>query len=423
MSASRFLRGLLRFGVGRHGQLTSSGRNRTLIPVTSFHPPTARFLSGVEFNPPHMVDPVVPDSLQVPSTSFTKKDRQAFLALLPDIIRSLTFEGVHQDMPLVNKHLAQCIQYNVSHGKLNRGLMVPQTFKLLTEPDQHTEENMKRAIILGWCVELLQSFFLVSDDMMDGSSTRRGQPCWYKRDEIGTMAINDAILLETSIYTLLHNHFHDQPNYLDTLDAFLYTTRHTAMGQALDLLSSYSQDESLRKCNLDDFNMKRYASIIKHKTSYYSFYLPVQLGMGLAGIRDPELYRQARTILFEMGHFFQVQDDFLDCFGDPKVTGKIGTDIQDGKCSWLIVVAMQRATRDQKNVLRRTYGSKNEDDVATVKKIYNDLNIQKFYRSYEELTVKEISDLINRMSGGAEQKTLNHQIFRLLLAKIYKRDH
>jgi hypothetical protein len=53
------------------------------------------------------------------------------------------------------------------------------------------------------------------------------------------------------------------------------------MGQALDLLSCYSQDEKLRKCNLDDFNMKRYASIIKYKTSYYSFYLPVQLGMGL----------------------------------------------------------------------------------------------------------------------------------------------
>ena len=43
-----------------------------------------------------------------------------------------------------------------------------------------------------------------------------------------------------------------------------------------------------------------------------------------------------------------IKDDFLDCFGDPAVTGKIGTDIEDNKCSWLVVQALARVTPQQK---------------------------------------------------------------------------
>jgi farnesyl diphosphate synthase len=48
--------------------------------------------------------------------------------------------------------------------------------------------------------------------------------------------------------------------------------------------------------------------------------------------------------------------DYLDCYGDPEVTGKLGTDIQDRKCSWLIVEALQRGSENQKKILTKCYG-------------------------------------------------------------------
>lgn len=57
-----------------------------------------------------------------------------------------------------------------------------------------------------------------------------------------------------------------------------------------------------------------------------------------------------------MGYFYQVQDDFLDCFGDSSVTGKLGTDIKDNKCTWLAVLCMQRASSEQKKIMTECYG-------------------------------------------------------------------
>lgn len=80
----------------------------------------------------------------------------------------------------------------------------------------------------------------------------------------------------------------------------------------------------------------------------------------------------AKDILLEMGHFFQVQDDYLDCFGDPSVTGKVGTDIEDNKCSWLVNQALLRGSDKQKTLLETNYARK--DPACVCKHVQRDVH-------------------------------------------------
>ena len=58
--------------------------------------------------------------------------------------------------------------------------------------------------------------------------------------------------------------------------------------------------------------------------------------MAAAGITDDRAYAEAESIMMKMGRYFQIQDDYLDCFGTPEQIGKIGRDIEENKCGWLV---------------------------------------------------------------------------------------
>jgi farnesyl diphosphate synthase len=77
--------------------------------------------------------------------------------------------------------------------------------------------------------------------------------------------------------------------------------------------------------------------------------------MHVQGVTSPESFKAALDILIPMGEYFQVQDDVLDCYGTPEQSGKIGTDILDNKCSWLINAALKVANADQRKVLDVRY--------------------------------------------------------------------
>ncbi|XP_063908101.1 farnesyl pyrophosphate synthase isoform X2 [Zophobas morio] len=345
-------------------------------------------------------------------TLVTKDESREFMAVFPDIVRDLTDAGRQTDIPEVTKRYAKLLHYNVPNGKKNRGLAVVAAYKMLEKEENLTPENIRLANIMGWCVEVLQAFFVVTDDFMDRSETRRGLPCWYKKEEIGLSAVNDAIILEQGIYTLLKRHFSNHPCLVPTLELFHDVTLKTAMGQALDCMCQKDG-----KPNLDLFTMKKYNSIVKYKTAYYTFQLPVALAMYMANLYDPEMHRQAKTILLEIGQFFQIQDDFLDCFGDPEVTGKGGNDIREGKCSWLAVVALQRANPAQRKIMEEFYGRPGPEAARVIRNLYQELSLPNTYAIYEEESFNIIRTHIQQSSKG-----LPHKLFFKIMERIYKRD-
>ncbi|XP_017027424.1 farnesyl pyrophosphate synthase [Drosophila kikkawai] len=339
----------------------------------------------------------------------SKDESRDFMAVFPDLVRDITTVTKTYNCNDAAKWFAQVLQYNVPRGKKNRGILTVLTYKNLVPAQDLTPENIKLAQYLGWCVEMLQSFFIISDDVMDNSTTRRGQPCWHKVENVGLTAINDALMIENAMYAILKMHFSHLDCYVALMELFHEITYITTCGQSLDQLNSNR--------SVSDFTMENYKAIVENKTAYYSFYLPFAIALHLAGYKDAEAFRQSKTILLEMGNFFQVQDDFLDCFGNPEVTGKIGTDIQDNKCSWLAVVAMQRANAEQKQIMIDCYGKEDPAKVDRVKELYKELGLPSTYATFEEESYNMIKTHIQQTSRGVP-----HQTFLQILNKIYQRD-
>lgn len=304
------------------------------------------------------------------------------------------------------------INYNVPHGKLNRGMAVLDAMKALTDANTSLEESMAhKARILGWCIEFLQAYFLVADDIMDHSITRRGQPCWYKQPDIGLIAINDGIILESCIYRILKKHFSDNLEcYVHLMDLFHEVTHQTAHGQLLDTTTA-----PIGTVDLTRYTMERYMRIVTYKTAFYTFYLPIACGLRLQGVTEKEAYAIAEEICMTMGQYFQIQDDYLDCFGDPETIGKIGTDIEDNKCSWLVVKALEIATKEQRAIIEENYGKSDPECVKAIKNLYNDLGLEDLFKEYEK---KSHDEMVSKIEG---QTVLPKGVFMPLLQKIYKR--
>jgi farnesyl diphosphate synthase len=124
--------------------------------------------------------------------------------IVEDLISNYSSETLKNNyLQMILSHFKTVLDYNITDGKKLRGTIVIDTVRTIS----NDEFLLKQAAILGWCIELMQGAFLVADDLMDHSLTRRGKSCWYLTVKEKESAVNDSFYLYSCTFTLLNKYF------------------------------------------------------------------------------------------------------------------------------------------------------------------------------------------------------------------------
>lgn len=220
----------------------------------------------------------------------------------------------------------------------------------------------ERVMPMAMAVELLHTYLLIHDDIMDHADVRRGGPAahvmyadlhrgrgWQGDSEHFGESV--AILLGdlAQTYSLqLYSSVDLAPEVAaEFRQQFSLMCQEVVLGQYLEMTAGYRE-------NLEEDELLR---VLRMKSGRYSVERPVQLGYLLAGA--PEATRQALTLYgLKMGEAFQLQDDLLGMFGDAKTVGKpVGEDLVEGKFTLLIHHALRHLSGDDRVGLERALGN------------------------------------------------------------------
>lgn len=222
-------------------------------------------------------------------------------------------------------------------------------------------------------LEVFHNFTLLHDDVMDKAEVRRGRPCVHKQWNENTAILSgDQMMIEA--YKLLSQVAANQ----------LPTVLRLFNQMATEICEGQQYDVDAETMDGGQYTMHDYMRMIRLKTSVL-LATALQIGAYLAGATEQE-----QQALYEYGiHIglaFQIQDDYLDCYGDEKTFGKaIGGDIREGKKTWLWLTAMQFTTNSTP-LLSKEY--------ATVIAEYNRLGVpQKALAEIERLTSQALTYL------------------------------
>lgn len=296
--------------------------------------------------------------------------------------------------------LYEPIEYILSlGGKRIRPVLMMMAYELWKED---SDTILPQAVAL----ETFHNFTLLHDDVMDHADVRRGNPTVHKK-----WNENTAILSGDNMLVLAFKWMQQCP--ADRLPAVMDIFTNTAIeideGQQMDV------DFETR----DDVREEEYIEMIRLKTSVL-LACAVKIGAIMAGAPDEDvlnLYKFGEAI----GLSFQLQDDFLDVYGNQDVFGKeIGGDIVCNKKTYMLINALNKAEGDDKEALQRWLAAKifvRKEKVEAVTAIYNKLGIDKMAKAKMEQYYNDAIAFLDKVNVPNDKKQALKQYADIMMKR------
>lgn len=285
------------------------------------------------------------------------------------------------------KSLYEPIRYVLSMG----GKRIRPTLMLLGY--NLFKDNPEKILMNAVALETYHNYTLLHDDLMDNADLRRGHETVHKKWDANT-----AILSGDSMLVLAYERMAqcDEKHLAKVLKLFTTTALEIGEGQQFDMEFE----------NRNDVKEEEYIEMIRLKTSVL-LACALKMGAILADASDEDaenLYKFGEQI----GLAFQLQDDYLDVYGDTKVFGKeIGGDITSNKKTYMLINAFNLANDTQRAELQKWVDAKDFDraeKVAAVTRLYNEIGIDKLAQDKIAYYFEQSKKYLDAVNVPAERK-------------------
>lgn len=210
-------------------------------------------------------------------------------------------------------------------------------------------------------VELLHSFALIHDDIIDKDISRHGVATIHEKykkkydiiknkDHFGnSMATISGDIANSMAHDIILNINFPNNIKIEFLKKIEEIILLTCSGEMLDVVASYQ----------NKVTEKQILKIHEQKTAHYTFEGPIHLGCILSGA-NKSYFNLFSEYALSLGKAFQIKDDILGVFGDEKEIGKtVGSDIREGKKTLLVLKALENGNKKQKKIIKQCLNNKN----------------------------------------------------------------